>query len=301
MADNRQLVLIVEDSRSSAQLLAQLLSGLCATALVADGQSALKYLREHPLPDLILLDIVMPGIDGYEVCRLLKSDAATYDIPIIFITGNDNAEAEEKGLALGAIDYITKPFHPATVLMRLRNHLELKRRGDLLAQLAHIDPLTGLANRRRFDVQLDMEWRRCLRQQASLTVIYFDVDHFKLFNDHYGHPEGDVCLRKIAQALSSAMHRGGDLIARYGGEEFVALLPETDVDGARAVAQVCLSAVRQLAIGHATSATAEIVTVSIGALALRPNETTAPAQLLDGADHNLYRAKQTGRNRFVVS
>lgn len=180
------------------------------------GEQAIEIARRSSL-DLILLDVMMPGLNGYETCRRLKQDPGLANVPVIFTTGLDAAEAEIEGLSAGAIDYVTKPVQPASLRRRVSNHIDMKQMRDQLANLALVDPLTGLGNRRMLESLLVEEMTRLARAQEYLSVILVDVDHFKQFNDIYGHLEGDRCLRAAAGALGGAMRRGGDLCVRYGG------------------------------------------------------------------------------------
>ncbi|RQW81685.1 MAG: diguanylate cyclase, partial [Methylococcus sp.] len=232
----RPRVLIIDDVSSNIEILGEALSQDYDVRFACSGQEGLDIAVADP-PDVILLDVVMPEMDGFEVCRRLKDLDDLQNIPVIFVTARDAEEDQGIGLSLGAVDYITKPFNPALVRMRVRNHAESKRRADLLASLAMIDGLTHLPNRRRFDEQLELEWKHCQRDAVPLSLLLMDIDDFKGFNDHFGHGEGDVCLQRVADALAKAAHRPTDLLARYGGEEFVAILPNTDAIGARQVGE----------------------------------------------------------------
>lgn len=293
-------VLIVEDSRSNAMLISAILKEFCDPLVVDNGEDALIIADTQPI-DLILLDVMLPGVDGYHVCAHLKNNQKTINIPVIFLSGLSEENNEARGLALGAVDYISKPIRPIIVEMRVRNHLELKRRGDLLAQLANIDALTGLPNRRQFDEMLVRECQRERREKNALSLLMIDVDHFKLFNDFYGHPEGDKILRLVAGALQAALHRGGDFVARYGGEEFVVILPNTDKTGAEKVADTLLSEVRALNLPHEKSTTSRYVSISIGGVTAHADQLTQPDLVLQLADQQLYVAKQAGRNRYAIT
>ncbi|MBK1734648.1 diguanylate cyclase response regulator [Halorhodospira abdelmalekii] len=291
-------ILVVDDEPANIQALGALLKGEYRIQIANSGKKALAMVQNasQPPPDLILLDIQMPDIDGYEICRRLKEDPATTGIAIIFVTALDAASDEEHGLNLGAVDYIAKPFNPAIVRARVRTHMSLKRKTDLLEQYALLDGLTGIPNRRYFDEQVQSEVRRSVREGSPLSLVMLDIDHFKLFNDHYGHGAGDLCLQKVARALSGALLRPGDRVCRYGGEEFVALLPATDAAGARVVAEQLRAAVEALAIDHEYSSTGPVVSISLGIATIDLN-TPSPALLLQQADEALYRAKVAGRNR----
>jgi len=292
----RPKLLLVDDIRANLLLLAKMLGQDYQCLLATSGANALEQ-AIHDAPDLILLDVLMPGMDGYEVCRRLKQNPRTMNIPVIFLTNLSEEEDEQTGLEAGAIDYITKPLRLPIVKARVRNHLELKRRGDLLELLAGLDSLTGLANRRRFDEVLADEWHRARRYRASLALVMLDVDCFKAYNDHYGHLQGDDCLRKIAADLTTALRRASDFLARYGGEEFVVILADTGLDEAVVIAEQMRHRIAERAIPHSRSSMASYVTMSLGVAACVPGEDDLAAGLLTAADAALYRAKQAGRNR----
>ncbi len=296
-----QTVLIVDDQPSNIQVLAKLLTEEYRVLVANSGHKALTIARSDHPPDLILLDVQMPEMDGYELCKHLKSDPQTNKIGIIFITALDSVNDEEQGFQLGAVDYIAKPFHTAIVRARVRTHMELKRKSDLLEQIAMLDGLTGIPNRRHLNEQLDRERGRAQREQHPLSAVMLDIDHFKEYNDHYGHGAGDLCLQQVAKALAATLARASDLVARYGGEEFVALLPNTPLDGAQEVAENLRHAIEGLAIPHHYSSVAKTITISLGVATYDP--TTNPNttdNLLERADTALYRAKAMGRNRVVV-
>ena len=295
----RPRVLIIDDVPNNIEVLGEALSQDYDVRFACSGQEGLTIAVADP-PDVILLDVVMPEMDGFEVCRRLKDLDDLQNIPVIFVTARDAEEDQGIGLSLGAVDYITKPFNPALVRMRVRNHAESKRRADLLASLAMIDGLTHLPNRRRFDEQLELEWKRCQRDSLPLSLLLMDIDDFKGFNDRFGHGEGDTCLQRVADALAKATHRPTDLLARYGGEEFVALLPDTDALGAWQVGERLRVAVEALGIPHAQAGAARVVTLSVGYATLEPDSEAAmmtPEGLLKAADEQLYAAKRDGRNR----
>ncbi len=292
-------ILIVDDVPANVRLLAHALLPDYAVRVATSGSDALEVVASEA-PDLILLDVMMPAPDGFEVCRRLKADPHSRDIPIIFISGRDEESDELQGLHLGAVDYITKPFSLPVVKARVATHLELKRYRDLLENQSLVDGLTGIPNRRRFDQVLAQAWPLCLRRAEPLAVILMDVDYFKRYNDHYGHLLGDDCLRRIGQALLAARRRPLDLIARYGGEEFVCVLADTDHEGALAVAEGLRAAVAALAIEHAYSDVAATVSLSLGVAARVPTATMVPELLLANADLALYQAKREGRNRVCA-
>jgi diguanylate cyclase (GGDEF)-like protein len=294
----RQKILIADDSQPVVDMLCAVLGEDHEVMVAPSGQAAIEMAIDRQ-PDLILLDVVMPGIDGFEVCRRLRAEERTQRIPIVFITGLNALEDERRGLELGAIDFIAKPLQAAIVRLRVRNHLELKRYRDFLEDLSLVDGLTGIGNRRRFDEFLLREWRRSRRARSSLALILLDVDYFKAFNDHYGHAAGDDCLREVAATLAMLVRRPGDLCARYGGEEFAAILPHTDLAGARVLAERIREAVVALDIPHEGLAASPSLTVSIGIAASDTSAAEEPEDLLRMADRRLYEAKTAGRNRVV--
>jgi diguanylate cyclase (GGDEF)-like protein len=296
MEERKQTVLIVDDEPMNIEILYEALGAEHEILFATNGQEALS-IASSELPDLILLDVVLPDLDGYQICTQLKSDSKTRDIPVIFITAMDLEEDETKGLDAGAIDYLSKPIRSPIVRARVRNHLELKRHRDYLGKLSSTDGLTGVANRRWFDEQLEREWRRARREHSSLSLLLMDIDFFKAYNDHYGHLAGDDGLRQIAQRLSKCTRRPGDLVARYGGEEFVCLLPDTDAEGALRVANLLREEVEGLNIPHGYSPVADHVTLSIGVSTLVPVVGQPPLDLIRRADELLYAAKQNGRNQ----
>lgn len=282
--------------KSFSEMIEELGDVLFATS----GQAAIDLCIEQQ-PDLVLLDVMMPEMDGYEVCKRLKALPETKDIPIIFATALSDERDEAKGFEIGAVDYVTKPISAPIVIARVRNHLELKRYRDYLEEIAFIDGLTSIPNRRRFDEHYQSEWQRGVRRESSLAVLLLDIDFFKPFNDNYGHQAGDDCLVKVAQALAASVHRPGDLVARYGGEEFVCVLPDTDLAGAEIIADTLRKSVSALKVPHGFSSVTDHVTVSIGAAAVMLDQSMKPAELVEKADKNLYEAKETGRDRVVAA
>ena len=292
----RPRLLVVDDQPINIQALYQAFAADHQVLMATGGEQALALCASQH-PDLVLLDVVMPGIDGHEVCRRLKADAATRDIPVIFVTAHSDEAAETQGLALGAVDFISKPVNPAIVRARVRTHLTLKAQSDLLRQWVYIDGLTGVHNRRHFDERLAAEWGRAVRNGTPLSVVLLDVDFFKRYNDHYGHQAGDDCLRQLAATLRVRMKRPGDFVARYGGEEFVCLMPDTDLPGALELAQQLGAAVAALGLPHAASDVAGVVTISLGVCTKRDSAVGSAAALLREADAQLYIAKSRGRHQ----
>lgn len=296
--DRHPIVLIVDDMPANIAILADLLKDEYRVKIAKEGLKALEISRSEEKPDLILLDVEMPEMNGYEVCKELKNDPSTNSIPIIFVTAKNDAIDEAYGLNLGAVDYISKPFHPTIVKIRVKNHVALKRKSDLLEELSMYDGLTHIPNRRYFDETYAKLFQECQRDYIPMSLMMIDVDYFKAFNDHYGHGQGDVCLVKVAQALHSSLKRGGDFVARYGGEEFVVLLRNINELGTRAIAEKLLDAVRELWIIHEYSSVADFVTISIGIAHCDALGTISSSDLLKQSDQALYVAKESGRNRF---
>lgn len=266
--------------------------------MATDGAEGLRLFQQH-LPDLILLDVVMPDLDGLAVAAQLRALPGGGNVPIIFVTGHTSTDDETACWEAGAVDFINKPVNPLTLRHRVRVHLTLKRHADMLRELAYLDGLTGVANRRSFDERLEEELRRAQRDRSALTLLLADVDFFKRYNDSLGHPAGDLCLREVAQALRKSLERPGDFVARFGGEEFAVLLPGTGLEGAKLVAEHLEQSVRGLALAHPASEVGPHVTVSIGGVCVVDGLSTS-AELLGRADHTLYEMKHAGRGRASV-
>ena len=301
-------ILIVDDTPDNLRFLSGILTQQGYEArTVINGRMALMVAETAP-PELILLDIRMPGLDGYEVCVQLKSNAETCDIPVIFLSALDDISDKIKAFEVGGVDYITKPFHTAEVLARVKTHLALSRlqqqlelANHELKRLVNLDGLTQLANRRCFNDHLEQEWRRMAREQQPLALILCDIDFFKQYNDTYGHPAGDDCLRQVGAVLQACAKRPADLASRYGGEEFALTLPKTPIQGAIELAQRIQSQLLQLQQPHATSTISDYLTLSMGIASVIPQLDRSPDDLIQAADQALYRAKQEGRDRFALS
>ncbi|MEA3332936.1 MAG: diguanylate cyclase, partial [Pseudomonadota bacterium] len=225
--DERAKLLIVDDNKQNIELLMELFRDDYKIVVAVNARRALKIVFSEAPPDIILTDILMPEMDGYELCRKLKEDSGTKNIPLIFVTTISEEMDASRGFALGAVDYITKPFNPLMVKARVKLHLELKHKQVLLEKYAFIDALTEIPNRRRFDEVIEREWNRAHRADYSISLIIIDIDHFKLYNDTYGHGMGDDCLHRVATAIAEVLRRSSDFVARYGGEEFVVILPDS--------------------------------------------------------------------------
>lgn len=297
--EEKNTVLIIDDDTANIEILSMLLMPEYRVLFTTKGARACEMAVQNN-PDLILLDVVMPGIDGYSICRDLKTNPLTAHIPVIFVTAMGEEEYEATGFEAGGVDYVTKPVKPFILKARVKTHIDLKINTDFLKQLSTIDGLTGIANRRRLDEFIEKEWKRALRQNGNhpLSVIMIDIDYFKKFNDGYGHQAGDDCLRLVATAIKKSLKRITDLSARYGGEEFTCILPETGLPGALHVAEKIAAAIEGLGISHAFSEINDIVTVSIGVSSTIPERGKSHKKLLMAADEKLYQAKNLGRNRI---
>lgn len=293
----KQLILLVDDVPKNLQILGNTLkSDDLTVAFATNGKKALEYVQKKQ-PDLILLDIMMPDMDGYEVCKRIKEDTQTMHIPIIFITAMSDADDEYRGFELGGADYITKPFNPRLVRARVESQLRLKRKTDLLEKLSSIDGLTEIPNRRQFDETLSNEWARARRAQSNISLILIDIDFFKQYNDHYGHAAGDKCLQKVAKTLKHSLKRPSDFVARYGGEEFVVILSEIDHQSALMMANKLNESIFQLELPHEASQVSEYLTISLGIATTIPQDDQRHESLLETADKYLYEAKSSGRNQ----
>lgn len=314
-------ILVIDDLLTNVRLLSEILTiDGYEVREVLSGKDALKIIDYDP-PELILLDIMMPEMDGYEVCRQIKLKEKYAGIPIIFVSAKGELFDKVKGFQVGGVDYITKPFFIAEVLCRVNAHLsnyryncilaeEIKARkkaqesleiaNEKLAKLVNIDGLTQISNRRYFDETLEKEWKLTLRHQHPISLIIIDIDYFKLYNDTYGHILGDETLKSVAKVFDEVIQRSTDLASRYGGEEFAIILPHTEIEGAEKVAQRIIREIRKLAIPHEPSPISDYVTLSMGISCVIPTENLSPEILVSQADKALYLAKSQGRNRAVT-
>lgn len=294
-------ILIVDDTPKNIQVLGTILRQEGYQINIAqDGLKAIQ-MAEKVSPDLVLLDVMMPDMDGYETCQRLKQSPETKDIPIIFLTARKEPEDIVKGFEVGGVDYISKPFNSIELLARIRTHLDLWYKTRQLQSIADKDGLTMIANRRRFDAFFDLEWRRGKRDQTPITIIMIDIDYFKAYNDYYGHLQGDECLKQIAKVIDINCRRPGDIAARYGGEEFAAILGNTDQKGGIQHAEKIRRKVEGLGIHHEKSHISDYVTVSLGIATMIPSKEDGAEQLMKIADEQLYRAKELGRNQVCVA
>ena len=296
-------ILIVDDDPNAIHVLGRMLENVGHVRFAMCGTDAL-HLTQAAVPDLILLDAEMPGLSGFATCAALKNDPRFVDVPIVFVTAHADESFELAGFDAGAADFITKPIIPRLVLARVTAQLRVKQMADELRRSAGIDALTGVANRRRFDSTFEQEWLRARRARTPLALMLVDVDHFKRYNDHYGHVGGDACLRALADTLRRASLRPADLVARWGGEEFMVLLPETPSNGAARVARRLLGLIDTLALPHEASPTGAHVTVSAGIAcygAAGSGWRQAPSSMIEAADRALYAAKSAGRAQICLT
>jgi diguanylate cyclase (GGDEF)-like protein len=302
---NPPLILVADDDKMTRIGLRQAMEQEGYQVIEANHGEACLAIYERLRPDVVLLDAIMPGKDGFACCTQIQQMTGGVHTPVLMITGLEDQESVDQAFAAGAVDYITKPIHWAVLRQRVRHlihqvklYQQLEEANRELQRLASIDGLTHLANRRRFDEYLYQEWQRMLREHLPLSLLMADIDCFKVFNDTYGHQAGDDALQQVAKVIQNAAKRSVDLSARYGGEEFAVILPNTKQDGAVQVAQAIQSGVKDLAIVHAKSKAAAVVTVSLGVATIIPTTATSPEELIAVADKALYRAKNQGRDRY---
>lgn len=303
-------ILVVDDSKAISQMVAECVKTLGhEVAYAENGEQCVQHVAEHEV-DLILMDVEMPGMNGIEATKRLREQKKADWFPIIFLTSRDDDESYVSGILAGGDAYLAKPINPLRLqitvvamerifLMRQKLYKaqkELQRVNRELESLSFFDQLTGLANRRNFDQTLNKQFLLARRTQTPLSLIMCDVDHFKLYNDTYGHQQGDYCLTAVGKQIAAVVQRPTDLACRYGGEEFAIILPDTPKEGASLLAENMRKSVFGLQMPHSASKVADVVSLSLG-VATQAGEFTAPAELLKVADSMLYRAKEQGRNR----
>ncbi|MCL2636800.1 MAG: diguanylate cyclase [Oscillospiraceae bacterium] len=295
--ENKNSILIIDDEKANISALKTLLNADYKIYAAKNGRDGIETAEEFT-PDIILLDVIMPDMDGYEVIAELKKSEKTWNIPVIFITGLDNLGDEEKGLNLGAADYIPKPFSPSIVKLRIKNQIDMINQLRTINRISVTDQLTGIKNRRGFDEYMNREWGRTIREKLPISFLILDADNFKNYNDTYGHQQGDIALQTIANILKTSLRRVTDIAARWGGEEFVVLLPNTDKNGIMEVAEKIRSEIEKTPI-PLLSGELTVITVSVGVNTLVPAPETELRDFIDKTDEALYTAKRTGKNKVV--
>jgi len=303
-------ILIVDDSLLNQEVLRRILAEPLnadpqnagadqAQYLIITAKSGIEALEKvtQENPDLILLDIVMPGMSGFDVLARLKESNETSRIPVIIISGLDHEGDEEKGLLMGAVDYVAKPFKKSVVLARIKTHLKIVEQMRIIERLSMVDTLTGMPNRRSFNQRMDAEWGRAIREKTPISFLMIDVDRFKLFNDNYGHQQGDVALQTVANAIQTTLKRSSDMAARWGGEEFAVLLPNTPIEGALMIAEQIRANIESTPVPSIGDYPPLPIAASLGATTLIPAPESSMQDFFEQADQALYTAKETGRNR----
>jgi len=290
--------MIVDDENINIAILSQILSPEYDLITAMNGHDALKRAEENR-PDLILLDIVMPDITGFDVLRKLKSLAFTKDIPVIIITGRNNSDDEEKSFLLGAVDYITKPFNNTIVMTRVKTHLQIVSQEQIIEHLNLVDSLTGLSNRRSFDTHMEMEWKRAIREKKPLSLLVIDIDKFKAYNDAYGHVQGDEMLKAVALVLMKSARRPADMSARVSGAEFAVLLPDTSWESALFMAENIRKTIKATILPTVDGKSQTSVTSSIGLVTKTPHVNDKLTDFFGLADDSMHEAKQAGRDRII--
>ncbi|MEY8388796.1 diguanylate cyclase [Oscillospiraceae bacterium 38-13] len=290
-------ILVIDDSAVQANFLKSILASDYEVAVINTAEEGLEQAKTGDY-SLILLDVIMPGMSGFDLLKRLQEEVLFQRIPVILITSLNDTEHEEQGLTLGAVDYITKPFHPAIVRARVNTHVKLYQYRTQIEREATVDQLTGVPNRRRYDAVSGKRWQDAIRLGIPFSICMFDIDKFKVYNDTFGHPAGDKVITAVAETASSMLRRGTDFFARYGGEEFVALILGSDAKSDFAHLKRVRQAVEKLQIPH-NPEVSQWVTISIGGITVRPKIRDAYATYLKLADTMLYDAKRFGRNQVV--
>ena len=293
----KEKILIVDDSCVQAAHLESILEADYEVTVAQSAEKGFQLASDEDF-SLILLDVIMPGMDGFRLLKKLQDDVGTRHIPVILITSLSDIENEQRGLTLGAVDYISKPFHPLIVKARVNTHIKLYQYRKQVESQSLTDQLTGIANRRRYERVSRSKWQEAVRLQVPLSICMIDIDNFKLYNDTFGHPAGDHVIAAVADTASAALHRNTDFLARYGGEEFVAMLLGENAE--KAFTHLCKirQAVEDLHIPHSAKAS-QWVTISMGGVTVVPKLQDFFDTYLNIADTMLYDAKRFGRNQVV--
>ncbi|AWB68549.1 diguanylate cyclase response regulator [Saccharobesus litoralis] len=297
-SDKAHTILCIDDESANLKVLSSIFRDHYTVILTKNAEQGYQKALEI-IPDLILLDVVMPDENGFELIKKIKASHALAHIPVIFITGLHGEDDEAKGLKLGACDYIHKPFSHSIIFARVNTHLEIVRQRKLLEKFANFDSLTELPNRRKWQTDSHAVWQNAMINQQKINIGVVDVDHFKKYNDFYGHVKGDIVLRKISNAVKRALYQYDGCIYRCGGEEFYFYFPENTQILNEDVLATCQQAVNDLAIPHQTSPVQPYLTISIGAVNHQPCPNSQLLEVIDAADRLLYQAKHNGRNRYA--
>jgi len=292
-------ILIVDDTPFNIHILAKALIEAYEVKIATNGPAALKIIEQDKKPDLILLDIMMPDMDGYEVCRRIKQNPSSWDIPVVFITAKEGHQDQKKGFDLGAEDFIHKPFQLSLVLTRIDMLLRLTRISRRLEQVALVDPLTEIPNQSALEKAVEQELQSAKQDQKSISLLMIDIDHFKAFNDHYGHGVGNMCLRKIAYTLENSINHEKDLVGRYSGAKYMVVLSHCDQDRAIDMAEIIRQNIEQLNMPYEHSSVSNHVTVSIGVISVSHEIVITRSEMFNKAEQMLHDAKQAGRNRVA--
>ncbi|BBF41844.1 response regulator containing a CheY-like receiver domain and a GGDEF domain [Lachnospiraceae bacterium KM106-2] len=294
----KEKVLIIDDSLESIQTLTSILHEDYQVITARDGLSGIRLVNRYN-PSLILLDIIMPGMNGFEVLQQLQNENEDFSIPVIFITCLQDEQSEEQGLRMGAVDYIMKPFNERIIKVKVHNHIKRMRYRRNMEDIAMLDGLTGIPNRRSYDVRFQLDWRACKKENTTFSMAIADIDYFKDYNDNYGHMQGDEVLRRIAGLLQSIVTPYGGIVARYGGEEFVFLFRNKESMEAKKIMEEVRAGVEALKIKHHYSKCANYLTISVGGHSIVPSEEISASEFVERVDRRLYQAKGQGKNRVV--
>lgn len=297
--EKREKILIIDDSSVQADMLRTILEDNYEITVAHTAEAGLHQAKVGNF-SLVLLDVIMPGMDGFDLLRKLQEEVVTKHIPVILITSLRDAEYEERGLVLGAVDYITKPYQPPIVRARVNTHVKLYRYRTQVEHRSMIDPMTGVPNRRSYNFCCLNKWQEAARFRQPISLCMFDIDKFKAYNDTFGHPAGDKVICSVAETATTLLRRSTDFFARYGGEEFVAIILGNDADTAFTQMKKIRQAVEDLHIPH-NSDVSPWVTVSIGGVTVVPGAEDSYDTYLKIADTMLYDAKRFGRNQVVWS
>lgn len=296
--ERQPTLLIVDDEVINLNILADAFKDQYRLLVTKSGAQGLVRAMNHDV-DLVLLDIMLPDMDGYEVCKRLKENEKTRDIPVIFITAKSAIVDEELGLQAGAVDYIDKPFYLPIVKARVETHLALRHKSKLLEKMASLDGLTCLANRRKFDEYYTIEYKRALRDGSPLSIAMVDIDYFKPYNDNYGHAAGDKVLKMVGELLQQMSEHSADMVARYGGDDFLLVLPNCCAEDAANYCRSLIDKLAQKRWQHLYSPISQFLSFSIGGTTFTSDYKLEQQQVFEKMEQALFKAKSDGRNKAV--